>query len=225
MKRSKRYKKSEKLVEDKIYTLKEAVETLTKMAECKFDETLEFACKLNVDSKQSDQMVRGAVVLPHGIGKEVKVLVFCEPEKEAQAREAGADYVGAQDFVDKIEKEGWYDFDYCIATPSMMRVVSKLGRTLGPRGLMPSPKTGTVTDNVAFAVKEAKRGKVDYRMDKTGGVCVGLGKMSFTKDALLENAQAFVDSLLSVKPPSVKGELFKNYYLSRTMSPSLRVQL
>ena len=176
------------------------------MPQAKFDQTVEVNSKLGADPKQSDQMLRGSVVLPHGTGKDVKVLVFCEPEKEKDARESGADHIGTNETVDKILKDGWTDFDCCISTPSMMRVVSKLGRFLGPRGLMPSPKTGTVTENISYAVKEAKRGKIDFRMDKLGCVHVGVGKVSFTEEAIRENVKAFIDALSAAKPQSIKGD-------------------
>ncbi|MDD4295248.1 MAG: 50S ribosomal protein L1 [Candidatus Omnitrophica bacterium] len=225
MKASKKYNNSLKMVEeDRAYSIKEAVGILKNMPKAKFDETVEFAAKLDVDAKQTEQMVRGSVVLPNGIGKVVRVLVFCEPEKESEATEAGADYIGTQETVDKI-MNGWFEFDCCISTPGMMRIVSKVGRVLGPRGLMPSPKTDTVTENVGYAVKEAKRGKIDFRMDKTGCVHVGIGKISFTEDALSENVQSFVDALVAARPSSTKGEYLKNYFLSTTMSPSVKVRL
>ena len=225
-KQSRRFTEAQKLVDkNKTYDLNEAIQILKDLPHTKFDETLEFSTKLNVDPKQSDQMVRSSVVLPHGTGKKVKVLVFCEADKEAKAKEAGADYVGSDELADKIIKEGWLDFDCCVATPAMMRIVGKLGKVLGPRGLMPSPKTGTVTDNVSHAVSEAKRGKIDFRMDKLGCISVGLGKISFSKDALVENVKKFLEALNAAKASSVKGELFTKYYLSTTMSPSLRIAL
>ena len=224
MKRSKRYQEAVKLVDkSKVYTIEEALEVLKKMPHPKFDETVEISCKLNVDPRKSDQMVRGSVSLPHGTGKKVKVLVFCEPEKEKEAKEAGADFVGGQDLIDKIQKENWLDFDYCISTPTMMRFVSKLGRILGPRGLMPSPKTGTVTNNLAQAIKEAKQGKVDFRMDKTGCIHAGVGKISFPLEHLKENIKVFLDTLNSLRPQAVKGEFIKSIYLSLTMSPALKI--
>jgi large subunit ribosomal protein L1 len=226
MKASKRYLEALKLVDkDKIYSPQEAIEILKSMPPTKFDQTLEFSCKLNVDPRQSDQMVRGSVVLPHGTGKKVKVLVFCEPEKEKEAKETGADFAGGQELIDKISKENWLDFDYCISTPSMMRFVSKIGKILGPRGLMPSTKTGTVTENISAAIKEVKKGKVNFRMDKFGCIHVGLGKISFSKEALLENLKAFIEVLKSLKPQAVKGEFIKSGYLSTTMSPSLKIAL
>jgi len=226
MRKSKRYNEAlTKRDEDKKYSVDEAVKILKSMPHAKFDETLEVSTKLGADPKQSDQMIRGSVVLPNGTGKTVKVLVFCESEKEKEAKEAGADHIGSESVIDKILKEGWTDFDCCISTPAMMRMVSKLGKFLGPRGLMPSPKTGTVTENVAYAIKEAKRGKIDFRMDKLGCVHVGVGKISFTEEALKENVQAFVDALIAVRPQSVKGDYLKSIYISTTISPSVRLNI
>lgn len=225
MKRSKRYQEAKKMVEKKEYTLEEGIECIKKIPSVKFDETVEISCKLGVNPQKSDQMVRGSVVLPHGIGKKIRVLVFCEPEKEKEALDAGADFVGGQELADKIQKENWFDFDYCISTPSMMRVVSRLGRILGPRGLMPSPKTGTVTDNLAYAVKEAKRGKLDFRVDKTGCVHAGVGKKSFDKEKLMDNIKSFIAALESSKPAAVKGEFIKSIYLSTTMGPGLKIKI
>lgn len=221
---SKRYKEANKTVDKaKVYSIEDGVEILKAMPATKFDETLEISGRLGVDPKQSDQMVRGSVVLPNGTGKQVKVLVFCEPEKQAAAKEAGADYIGSEETITKILKEGWADFDCCVSTPSEMKNVSKLGRFLGPRGLMPSPKTGTVTDNVAYAVEEAKKGKIDFRMDKNGCFHVGVGKLSFTKEKLVENVKAFRDALIASKPKTSKGEFINEVYLCATMSPSLKV--
>lgn len=225
MKKSKRYISSRELVEkNKVYSIDQAVEAVKSMPAPKFDATLDFSCKLNVDPRQSEQMVRGAVVLPHGTGKKVRVLVFCESEKESEAKEAGADYTGSQELIDKILKEGWSEFDYCISTPSMMRFVGKLGKFLGPRGLMPSPKTGTVTANLSYAVGEAKRGKIDFRMDKLGCINIGLGKISFSREALVENVDAFIKALESTRPATIKGDFIKTIYLSATMSPALRIR-
>lgn len=225
-KKSKRYQEASKLVnEDKVYSIEEAIEALKAMPHAKYDETLEVSCQVNIDPKQTDQAVRGSVVLPNGTGKKIRVLVFCEPEKEAQAKEAGADFLGSQEVTDKIMKEGWFDFDVCIATPGMMKVVSKLGKVLGPRGLMPSPKSGTVTENIPYAVGEAKRGKIDFRMDKASCIHVGIGKISFSKEKLIENSRAFVDALLAARPSSVKGEFVKSIYLSTTISPSVRLSV
>ncbi len=226
MKHGRRYLKAKQLVDrNKIYDLKEALQILKEMPHPKFDETVEISCKLNVDPRKSDQMVRGSLILPYGTGKKIKVLVFCEPEKEKEAKEAGADFVGGEDLVGKIQKENWVGFDYCISTPAMMKIVSRLGKILGPRGLMPSPKTGTVTSNITSAVKEAKQGKVDFRMDKTGCIHVGVGKISFPVEHLVENIKTFLDILCSLRPPAVKGEFIRSIYLSLTMSPGLRISV
>ncbi len=226
MKRSKRYRKAVELVDrEKVYSFEEAVDILKNIPKAKFDETVEISCKLNADPKKSDQMIRSSVVLPHGTGKKVKVLVFCEPEKEQVAKDAGADFVGGQDLVDKVMKEGWLEFDSCVSTPQMMRLVSRLGKILGPRGLMPSPKTGTVTEDISSAVKEAKAGKIEFRMDKFGCLAVGVGKVSFSKEALVENIKVFLEALNNAKPAAVKGELIKSMFISTTMSPSLRLKV
>ena len=226
MKRSKRYRKTyETLEKDKIYSLSEAVNVLKNMPHAGFDETVDISLKLNADPKKSNQTIRGSVVLSHGLGKKVRVLVFCESEKEKSACGAGADFVGGQDLIDKISKENWLGFDYCISTPQMMKLVSKIGRILGPRGMMPYLKTGTVTENVAVAVKEAKTGKVEFRMNKLGGIACGIGKVSFSKNDLLDNIKIFIDALNNVKPSGVKGELIKSVYLSNTMGPSLKIRL
>jgi len=226
MRASKRYKKAAELVDEKkAYSIEEAVDILKSMPPAKFDETIEVSSKLGADPKQSDQLVRGSVVLPAGTGRAVRVLVFCEPEKEKDAKEAGADYIGSEEISDKILKEGWTDFDCCIATPAQMRLVSKLGKFLGPRGLMPSPKTGTVTENISHAIKEAKRGKIDFRMDKFGCIHVGVGKISFSRESLIANIHAFLEALLAARPQSVKGDYIKSFYLSTTMSPSVKIAL
>jgi len=226
MKVSKRYKKAQTMVEEgKVYSIGEAVEILKSMPHVKFDETLEVSCNLNADPKKSDQMIRSSVVLPHGTGRNIRVLVFCEPEKEQIAKDAGADFVGGQELIDKISKENWLGFDSCIATPHMMRLVSRLGKVLGPRGMMPSPKTGTVTDDLAGAVKETKAGKIEFRMDKFACLAVGVGKILFPKDNLIENIKVFFDALITSKPQSVKGELISSVYISTTMSPSLRIKV
>ncbi len=226
VKKSKRYREAKKPLEiDKAYPISEAIELLKGMPLANFDETLEVSGKLGADPKQSDQMVRGSVVLPHGTGRAVKVLAFCEPDKENQAKEAGADFIGSEEIINKILKENWTGFDCCISTPSQMKSVSKLGRFLGPRGLMPSPKTGSVTQNVAQAIKEAKRGKIDFRMDKFGCIHAGVGKMSFSKEALIENVKSFTKALQAAKPASVKGDFVNNIYLATTMSPSIKIIL
>jgi large subunit ribosomal protein L1 len=207
----------------KPYGLDEAVELAKKTARTKFDETVDLAVNLGVDPKQADQMVRGTVVLPHGTGKKVKVLVFAKEEKEKVAREAGADYVGAEDLAEKIQKEGWTDFDTVVATPDIMGLVGRLGKVLGPRGLMPNPKTGTVTFDVARAVKEIRAGKVEYRVEKAGIVHVPVGKVSFDESKLADNAKAVLESILKAKPSSSKGKYLKNVTISTTMGPGIKM--
>lgn len=225
MSRSKRYKQADALRErDTFYSIEEAVDIMKKLPAAKFNESIELNIKLGVDPKKSDQMVRGSSKLPYGTGKTKKVLVFCEPEKEQEAKSAGADIVGAQDLIDKVSK-GWFDFDYCIATPSMMRNVSRLGRILGPRGLMPSPKSGSVTDNLAQAVKEAKAGKLDFKMNKFGALNVAIGKISFPKEYIIENMKTFFSSLIQVKPQSTKGRFIKLVTISTTMGPGIKLNL
>ncbi len=225
-KRGKKYLAAKKAVEEKDrYTLKEAIEKVKEIAFAGFDESVEMAVRLGVDPRHADRMVRGSVLLPHGTGKEVKVLVFAKGEKEQEAREAGADYVGAEDMAEKIQKEGWLDFDRAIATPDMMSVVGKLGRILGPRGLMPNPKTGTVTMNVKEAVEEIKKGKVDYKVDRAANIHVVVGKVSFDSDKLYDNARAVLDSIQRAKPASAKGTYFKNITLSPTMGPGVKVDV
>ena len=226
MRRGKIYLEAEKRVDkSKVYTLSESVEILKGLPSVKFDQSVEISCTLNIDPKKSDQMVRGSVMLPYGTGKDLKIMVFCEPDKENEAKEAGADYVGGEEFINKVLKEGWLDFDYCISTPQMMRIVSRLGKVLGPRGLMPSPKTGSVTENVSFAVNEAKKGKIDFRADKTGCIHAGVGKISFPKESLVGNIKAFFDALNGVRPAAVKGAFVEAGYISLTMSPSLKIEV
>lgn len=204
------------------YPLRDAIE-LVKMAHyAKFDESVDLAVRLGVDARQSDQMVRGAVVLPHGLGKTVRVLVFARGEKEKEARDAGADYVGAEDMVQKIQ-DGWLDFDKAIATPDIMNVVSRVGKILGPRGLMPNPRVGTVTFDVARAVREAKAGKVEFRIDKAGVVHAAFGKVSFGADQLAENAQALLEAVVRAKPAAAKGTYLKSIAISTTMGPGIKV--
>ncbi len=212
----------EKVEPGKEYALSEAVALVKKMAYAKFDETVDLAFNLGVDPRKSEQMVRGTVVLPHGSGKSVRVLVFAKGEKEKEAREAGADFVGAEDMVEKITK-GWLDFDKVVATPDIMGVVGKLGKVLGPRGLMPNPKLGTVTFDVGKAVKEIKAGKVEYRAEKAGVVQVPIGKVSFDEQKLIENAKAIIDSVNKAKPSTSKGKYVKKLSISSTMGPGLRV--
>jgi len=212
----------EKVKPETTYEVLDAVKLVKEMSYTKFDGTFEIAVKLNVNPRHADQMVRGAVVLPHGTGKTVRVLVFARGDKAREATEAGADYVGGDDIVEKI-KEGWMEFDKCIATPDMMGTVGKIGRLLGPRGLMPNPKSGSVTFDVAQAVSESKGGKVDFRVEKAGIVHAGIGKVSFTAEQLADNAKALFDRLLKLKPSSVKGSYVKGLTFSATMSPGVRV--
>jgi large subunit ribosomal protein L1 len=205
------------------YALREAIELLKNVQGPKFDESVDLAVNLGVDPKHADQMVRGGIVLPHGTGKTVRVLVFAKGEKEKEARDAGADHVGGDELAKKIQEEGWLDFDRVIATPDMMGVVGRLGRVLGPRGLMPNPKLGTVTMDVARAVTEQKGGKVEYRVEKAGVVHVSVGKKSFSIEHLLENATALIDALVRAKPSASKGTYLKKITISTTMGPGLRV--
>lgn len=206
------------------YGLSEAIELVKGASYTKFDETVDVAVRLGVDPRHADQMVRGAVVLPNGLGKDVKVLVFAKGEKEKEARDAGADHVGAEDLVAKIQ-EGWFDFDTAIATPDMMGVVGKIGKLLGPRGLMPNPKVGTVTFDVGRAVKECKSGKVEFRVEKAGIVHAPVGKVSFEADKLRENIVALLDALVKAKPVAAKGTYVKKICLSSTMGPGVRVDI
>jgi large subunit ribosomal protein L1 len=208
------------------YALPEAVGTVVKAAFAKFDETVELAMRLGVDPKHADQMVRGTVILPHGLGGKAKrVLVIASGEKLKEGQDSGADFVGGEDMVTKIQTEQWLDYDAIVATPDMMKSVGKLGKILGPRGLMPNPKTGTVTFDVGKAVREIKAGKVEYRVDKTGIVHAPLGKVSFGPDKLLENARALIDSVIKAKPPAAKGRYVKSIGLSSTMGPGVRVDV
>lgn len=204
------------------HTVEDAMEIVTKAASARFDETVEMAIRLGVDPKHSDQMVRGAIVLPHGVGKSVRVLVFAKGEKEREAREAGADYVGAEEFIEKIQG-GWMDFDSTIATPDLMGQVGRLGKILGPRGLMPNPKVGTVTFDVARAVREVKAGKVEFRVDKAGNVHVPVGKKSFAAEHLTGNALALLEAIMRAKPAAAKGQYLRSITVSSTMGPGIRV--
>ncbi len=220
---SKKYKAAlEKYDPFKLYSIEEAFEKVKELSYAKFDETIEVAINLGVDPKHSDQMVRGAVVLPHGTGKTVRVLVFAKGEKEKEAREAGADYVGAEDLVEKIQS-GWFEFDKAIATPDIMGLVGKLGKILGPRGLMPNPKVGTVTFDVAKAIKEVKAGKIEFKVDKAGIIHAPIGKKSFPKEALIENFKALIETVIKLKPATSKGIYLKKCSISSTMGPGIKL--
>ena len=224
-KRSKRYQKAAARIDRaRRYPLEDAIRTLVADdGKAKFDETVELAVKLGVDPRQADQNVRGTVVLPHGTGKSVRVLVFAKGDKAKEAQEAGADHVGAEDLAKKIQDEQWLEFDTAIATPDMMAVVGRLGKVLGPRGLMPNPKVGTVTQDVAKAVREVKAGKVEFRVEKAGIVHVPIGKRSFGPDRLIENAHALLTSLLRAKPAAAKGNYMQSVAVSTTMGPGIRI--
>lgn len=223
-KHSKRYTQIKQFfTRTKTYPLEEAIKLLKEHASAKFDETVEVAVRLGVDPRHADQIVRGTVVLPYGTGKKVRILVFAQGEKEKEALEAGADYVGADDLIEKITKEGWVDFDVAIATPDIMSKVSKLGKILGPRGLMPNPKSGTVTFDLAKTIKEFKAGKVEFRVDKTGIVHVPVGKISFPVEHLVQNISTLVDTIIKAKPAAAKGKYIKSIFITSTMSPSVRL--
>jgi large subunit ribosomal protein L1 len=223
MKHGKKYQDSVKLIEPtKLYDPKEGVELVIQTGKAKFDETVEASIRLGVDPRHADQQVRGAVVLPHGTGKTVRVLVFAKGDKAKEAQEAGADFVGDDDLVKKIQTENWFGFDVCVATPDMMGVVGRIGRVLGPKGLMPNPKSGTVTADIARAIKDIKAGKVEYRVDKTSIVHVPVGKVSFGTDKLLENLQTLMEAVIKAKPSSSKGTYIKSLVLSTTMGPGVK---
>ena len=222
--RSKRYRQARDGVEvDKLYSLEEAMGLIKDFPTGKFDESVDIAVNLGVDPKHADQMVRGAIVLPHSAGKSVRVLVFAKGDKEKEALDAGADYVGGEDLAKKIQDEGWFDFDRVVAAPDMMGVVGKLGRVLGPRGLMPNPKLGTVTPNVGQAIEEQKAGKIEYRVDKSGIVHCSVGRASLEAQQLLENASALIDALNRARPSASKGVYMKKIALSTTMGPGIKV--
>ena len=222
--RGKKYQDSVKLVEkSKFYDINEAMDLITKTAKAKFDETVEAHIRLGVDSRHADQQVRGAIVLPHGTGKTSKVLVFAKGPKADEAKAAGADYVGDADLVAKIQGENWFDFDVVVATPDMMGVVGRLGRVLGPKGLMPNPKAGTVTMDVTKAVNDIKAGKIEYRLDKTNIIHVPIGKASFTEEQLADNFQTLMDAINKAKPAAVKGQYLKSVVLTPTMGAGVKV--
>jgi len=222
-KKGKKYRNSvEGLDRTRVYELEEAVEFIQKAKYAKFDESVDIAVKLGVDPRHADQMVRSSVLLPHGTGREVRVLVFAKGEKETEAREAGADYAGSDELIEKI-KDGWFEFDKTVATPDMMGEVGKIGRMLGPRNLMPNAKLGTVTFDIARVVEEIKKGKVDFRVDKAGIVHAAVGKSSFTREKLVENIVAFVDKLIQLKPSSSKGIYMRGISVSTTMGPGVKV--
>ena len=212
----------EKLDKDKLYTLKEASALVKEMTKTKFDASIDLDVRLGIDPRKSNQMVRGVVSLPHGTGKETRVLVLCTPDKEAEAKEAGADFVGLDDFVEKI-KGGWTDMDVIITMPSVMGKVGQLGRILGPRGLMPNPKSGTVTMEIGKAVKEVKQGKIDFKVDKTGIVHASIGKVSFEPQKIVENAREFISMVNKLKPAAAKGTYIRSLFLSSTMSPGIKI--
>jgi large subunit ribosomal protein L1 len=220
----KKYKAAAAQVDrDKKYSVEDAFNLVPKTKVAKFDETVDMAVRLGVDPKHADQMVRGAVVLPHGIGKTVRVAVFAKGEKDREARAAGADFVGGDDLADKIQKENWFEFDSCIATPDMMGLVGKLGRVLGPRGLMPNPKVGTVTFDVGKAVRELKAGRIEFRVDRAGVIHAPIGKMSFGAQKLKENATSLFELLMKLKPSSAKGQYIRTVAVSGTMGPGIKI--
>ena len=224
MKHGKKYLESAKLIESsKLYDPDEAVKLALQTAKTKFDETMEISVRLGVDPRQADQQVRGAVVLPHGTGKKVRVLVFAKGEQAKAAEEAGADYVGGMELVQKIQGENWFDFDVVIASPDMMGVVGRLGKVLGPKGLMPSPKAGTVTPNLAQAIKESKAGKIEYRLDKTNIIHCPIGKASFGPEKLAENFNALMGAVIKAKPAAAKGQYIRSCTVASTMGPGIKV--
>ena len=224
MKHGKKYVDSAKLIDrTKLYDADEALDLVVKTSTAKFDETVEVHVKLGVDSRHADQQVRGAIVLPNGTGKSVKILAICKGDNVQLAQEAGADYVGAEEFTQKIQQEGWMDFDVLITTPDMMGLVGRLGKVLGPRGLMPNPKAGTVTPDIAKAIKEAKAGKIEYRLDKTNIIHCPIGKSSFGTEKLLENFNTLLEAVVKAKPAAAKGQYIRSCAVTSTMGPGVRV--
>ena len=224
MKRGKRYQESAKLVDmKKLYSAKEAIEIIEKMPKTKFDQTVELHVKLGVDSKHADQQVRGTVVLPNGTGKTQRVLVFAKGPKADEAKAAGADFVGGEELIPKIQKENWFEYNVVVATPDMMGVVGRLGKVLGPKGLMPNPKSGTVTMDVTKAINEIKSGKVEYRLDKSNIIHLGFGKVSFGADKLLENYDVIMAAIIKAKPAAAKGQYIKSVSIAPTMGPGLYI--
>ncbi len=224
MKHGKKYVDSLKLIDkSKLYDINEAIDTCVKTANAKFDETVEVHVKLGVDSRHADQQVRGAIVLPHGTGKQVRVLAICKGNNVELAKEAGAEFVGAEEFTTKIQNEGWMDFDVLITTPDMMGVVGRLGKVLGPRGLMPNPKAGTVTPDIAKAIKEAKAGKIEYRLDKTNIIHCPIGKASFGVEKLNENFDTLLGAIVKAKPAASKGQYIRSCVVTATMGPGIKI--
>ena len=224
MKRGKKYLETAKLIErGNLYDKAEAIELVKKTAVAKFDETIEAHIRTGCDGRHADQQIRGAVVLPHGTGKKVRILVFAKDAKAQEAIDAGADYVGAEELIPRIQNEGWFDYDVVVATPNMMGVVGRLGRVLGPKGLMPNPKAGTVTMDIAKAIADIKAGKIEYRLDKTNIIHVPLGKASFTEEQLADNFQTLIDAINKAKPAAVKGQFLKSVTITSTMGPGVKI--
>ena len=224
MKRGKKYIEAAKNIErGNLYDKEEAISLVKKTATAKFDETVEAHIRLGVDGRHADQQIRGAVVLPHGTGKKVRILVFAKDAKAAEAEAAGADYVGGMELIEKIQKENWFEFDVVVATPDMMGIVGRIGRVLGPKGLMPNPKAGTVTMDVTKAVNDIKAGKIEYRLDKTNIIHVPIGKVSFSEEQLADNFQTLIDAIIKARPAAVKGQFLKSVTLTSTMGPGVKI--